>query len=169
MTQEPIRYYSNKNIKTALKSIFQAIQDLKNLKESRHFTIDGRLVGDIGEIIAELDYTLKLTENMQPLYDAVSDADGRQIQIKATFKNTLGFMKAYADNDVHYLGLKLYPDGSYEEVFNGPSKLIYEACNPENKTLQSGKLIALGVSKLRCIELPSGSIRIARRKISHDI
>ena len=56
-----------------------------------------------------------------PEYDATTD-DGRRVQIKATFKNSLTF-KTTPDL---YLGIKLFPDGSFEEVFNGPGQLIYD-------------------------------------------
>ena len=47
-------------IKEALTLIFHGIERLHEAFPSRTFTIDGRLVGDIGEVIAELENTLKL-------------------------------------------------------------------------------------------------------------
>jgi hypothetical protein len=49
-------------------------------------------------------------------------SDGRNVQVKATFKNSLTF-KTVPD---YYLGFRLHPDGRYEEVFNGPGNLIYK-------------------------------------------
>ncbi len=43
-------------------------------------------------------------------------------QIRATFKDSLTF-KTCPD---YYLGFKLYADGQYEEVFNGPGRVIRE-------------------------------------------
>ena len=45
-------------IKESLTLIFQGIERLHEAFPSRAFTIDGRLVGDIGEVIAELEYDL---------------------------------------------------------------------------------------------------------------
>ena len=39
-----------------------------------------------------------------------------------TFKDSLTFPSV----PDYYLGLKLHRDGTYEEVYNGPGKLIYE-------------------------------------------
>lgn len=47
-------------IKSALELIFQAIGQLKREFPSKEFTIDGTLVGDIGEVIATLEYDIKL-------------------------------------------------------------------------------------------------------------
>ena len=88
---------------------------------NREFTIDGRLVGDIGEIIAALEYDVVLYEISQPDHDGTTSA-GRRVQIKAKFKDSLTF-KTVPD---YYLGFKLFPDGRHEEIFNGPGNVIYE-------------------------------------------
>ena len=100
--------------------VFQGIELLTSTFPNRRFTVDGRLVGDIGEVIAELEYDITLDVVSQPDYDATT-SDGRRVQIKATFKDSLTF-KATPD---YFLGFKLFPDGRYEEVFNGPGGLIY--------------------------------------------
>ena len=98
-------------IKEGLTLIFQGIERLHEAFPSRAFTIDGRLVGDIGEVIAELEYDLTLDKVSVPDHDAQM-RDGRRVQIKATFKDSLTF-KTCPD---YYLGFKLYPDGEFEEV-----------------------------------------------------
>ena len=108
-------------INDALRLIFEGIERLKSAFSNRSFTIDGRLVGDVGEVIAALEYDLFLHDISQPNYDATT-SDGRNVQIKATFKELLTF-RTVPD---YYLGLKLYPDGRHEEVFNGPGKIIYD-------------------------------------------
>ena len=40
----------------ALRLIFQGIETLKTAFPNRAFAIDGRLVGDVGEVIAALEY-----------------------------------------------------------------------------------------------------------------
>ncbi len=112
-----------KPISEALRLIFQGIEILK--KESgnkRLFTIDGRLVGDIGEVIAAAEYDLVLDLVSQPRHDATTTDGRRNVQIKATFKDSLTF-KTVPD---YYLGLKLYRNGNHKEIFNGPGKVIYK-------------------------------------------
>ena len=106
-------------ISEALRLIFQGIDRLKEAFPNRAFTIDGRLVGDVGEVIAALEYALILDDVQQADHDAITP-DGRKVQIKATFKDSLTF-KTTPD---YYLGFKLFPDGRHEEIFNGPGKII---------------------------------------------
>ena len=89
-------------ISEALRLIFQGIENLKQEFPNRAFTIDGRLVGDVGEIIAALEYDVRLHDVSQPNHDGTT-SDGRNVQIKATFKDSLTF-KTVPD---YYLGFKL--------------------------------------------------------------
>src|SRR4030042_3840289 len=109
------------SIAEALKLIFQGISQLKRAFPIKEFTIDGRLVGDIGEVIAALEYDVELFDVLHKGHDGKT-SDGRLVQIKATFKDSLTF-RTVPD---YYLGLKLYRDGTHEEIYNGPGKLIYE-------------------------------------------
>lgn len=113
---------ATKTIGEALTSIFQGIACLHAAFPNRAFTIDGRLVGDVGEVLAELKYDLILDKVSAPDHDARM-RDGRRVQIKATFKESLTFRKC----PHYYLGLKLYPNGEFDEVFNGPGRLILES------------------------------------------
>jgi hypothetical protein len=101
--------------------VFDGIACLKRTFPNRAFTIDGRLVGDIGEVIAALEYDVELPKISKPGHDGTA-SDGRRVQIKATFKDSLTF-KTVPD---YYLGFKLFRDGTYEEIFNGPGSVIYE-------------------------------------------
>ncbi len=108
-------------ISQALADIFQGIQRLKKMFPNRAFTIDGRLVGDIGEVTAAREYDVKLNKTSQANHDGES-SDGRRVQIKATFKDHLT-LTTVPD---FYLGLKLAEDGTYEEIFNGPGNVIFQ-------------------------------------------
>jgi hypothetical protein len=76
-------------ITEGLRLIFQGVAHLEGAFPHRAFTIDGRLVGDVGEVIAALEYDIVLHEVSQAKHDAVT-SDGRNVQIKATFKNSRG-------------------------------------------------------------------------------
>ena len=107
-------------IASALKLIFQGINQLKSNFHGKEFTIDGRLVGDIGEVIAALGYDVKLYEVLEEGHDGKT-SDGRRVQIKATFKDQLTF-KTVPD---YYLGFKLYESGRHDEIYNGPGHYIF--------------------------------------------
>lgn len=107
--------------KNALFLIFKGIELLHRKYPNREFTIDGRLVGDIGEILAAENYDIELDLKSQPKHDGTM-IDGKRVQIKATFKDKLT-IKEIPD---YYLGLKINKDGTFEEIYNGPAKKIKE-------------------------------------------
>jgi hypothetical protein len=108
-------------ITASLELIFQGIARLTAAFPHRGFTIDGRLVGDIGEVIAALEYDVILDEISRPTHDGTTP-DGRNVQIKATFKKHLT-IRSIPD---YYLGFLLFSNGEFEEVYNGPGRPIAE-------------------------------------------
>jgi hypothetical protein len=133
---------NNKVISEALGLIFQGIERLKAAFPNRKFTIDGRLVGDIGEVIAELEYDITLDTVGRPHHDART-SDGRDVQIKATFKDSLTFVSV----PEYYLGFKLYADGDFEEVFNGPGSVLYDRYQSRKDI--GKKLLSFPIGELR--------------------
>jgi hypothetical protein len=125
----------------SLALIFQGISQLKSTFTARQFTIDGRLVG---ESLAELDYHVTLDTVSRELYDGVTP-DGRNVQIKATFQDHLTFTKA----PELYLGLKLYRDGTYDQIFNGPGQLIYDRY--AHRAHIGQKLLRFSITELKAI------------------
>ena len=109
----------NDIIKDSLDKIFDGIQQLRKSFLKKKFTIDGRLVGDIGEVIVERNYDVILYKKVAKNYDGIT-SDGKRVQIKATFKNSLTFSKI----PDYYLGIKINKAGSYTEIYNGPGKYI---------------------------------------------
>lgn len=108
-------------LKVKIKELLSIVNELdSHFEGKRRFTLDGRLVGDIGEIIAELHYDIKLDERSRHSYDAKSG--DKEIQIKATMKDSLTFRNC----DGYYLGMKIHTDGSFEEIYNGPASLIHQ-------------------------------------------
>jgi hypothetical protein len=131
------------NLQRGLRLIFEGIEYLRNsCGNSRQFTIDGRLVGDIGEIVAAREFEIILDERSRDDYDAKT-LGGSDVQIQATFQNDLTFKKSGG----LYLGLKLSPDGSHEVVFNGPARFIAEEY-AHRKGLGE-KLLSFPVARLR--------------------
>ncbi len=117
---DPILQYDL--LKSKLVEIRRIQEELKFifLDQNRNFTMDGRMVGDFGEIIAHLHYDLELDPRQRAKYDACKG--DMQIQIKATMQDALTFKNP----DGHYLGLRINPDGTFDEIYNGPARFIYE-------------------------------------------
>jgi hypothetical protein len=63
----------------------------------------------------------RLDKVTQPDHDGIT-SDGHRVQIKATFQDALTFKTV----PEYYLGLKLYQDGQFKEIYNGPGNLMFE-------------------------------------------
>jgi len=113
-------------LKVEIKKLHDSVSELKFLFESKKngFTLDGRLVGDIGEVIAEELFQIQLHDKLKHYYDAVTTYEPRlNIQIKATFKESLTYNHA----PDYYIGIKLNKEGDFEVIYNGPGKYIQKA------------------------------------------
>ena len=110
----------------------------------KKFTLDGRLVGDIGEVLVEDAYDLKLYEDVKKHHDAEC-SDGRLVQIKATMKKKLTFSADYVPN--YYLGVQVGADGALIEVFNGPGAIAWEVVKGRSKP--KNNLHSVSVDALR--------------------
>jgi len=119
------------------------VAQLQKAYPEKKFTLDGRLVGDIGEILVEATYDVKLFEDLQRHHDGTT-SDGRLVQIKATMKDSLTFPADHIPD--YYLGIKVHKDGSFSEVFNGPGALAWEAV--KNRKPPKTNLHSVGVTTL---------------------
>jgi hypothetical protein len=129
-------------IEEALAGLFTAVSMLQEAYPGKPFTPDGRLVGDIGEVVASLAYALTLNEGLTKHHDAITD-DGRHVQIKTTFGTTLTFPVHHVPD--YYLGIRMNRDGTFEEIYNGPGHLIQEQLSGRKptKTGLHGGLMAM--------------------------
>jgi len=133
---------------TNIEEIIELLSIIKQLQKkykNRKFTLDGRLVGDIGEIIVEQNYNVILFEKQAKMYDGYSN--NRKVQIKTTLKDKLTF--PYGINNVpdYYIGIKLYENGSFEEIYNGPGKNIYKIL--ENRKRPNNGYFSISISTLK--------------------
>ena len=124
-----------------VKKLIKIVSEMQEDYSHKKFTLDGRLVGDIGEILAEQLYDLKLLDGLQKAQDA--ESNGRLVQIKTTMKNTLGF----GDIPDYYLGLRVDENGDVEEIFNGPGSLVWELV--KNRKRPKNYLYSINLSSLR--------------------
>ena len=60
-------------------------------KYNRGFTLDGKLVGDIGEVLAAEKYGLELLPNNTAVHDAKEKDTKRLVQVKSSFNCTSYF------------------------------------------------------------------------------
>ena len=125
-----------------IKELYKITNELESSYPGRQFTIDGHLVGSIGEVIVAEHYGLELLRNSTETHDAVS-ADGKSVQIKATQINRI----AISSEPDYLIVIKLFSDGSWEEVYNGPGKPVWDNARKMQKNGQR----PISLSKLRCL------------------
>jgi hypothetical protein len=124
-----------------VKRLLSIVAEMEKDYPKKRFTLDGRLVGDLGEILAEQRYELTLHEGLTTLHDAISD--GRHVQIKTTMKKSLGF----SDIPDYYLGLRVDEDGEVDEIYNGPGAAIWEAI--KHRKRPKNYLFSVSISMLK--------------------
>lgn len=118
--------------------LHSAVDDLQDLF-GRRFTLDGHLVGSLGEIWAAHLYGIKLAKGSSPTHDGKAPG-GRLVQIKATQGAAIGLRS----EPEHLLVLRLDRKGTPEEVYNGPGALPWS---------RSGKLQRNGQRTIRLTTL----------------
>lgn len=108
----------------------------------RHFTPDGHMVGSIGECLVADAYGLELMNASNKGYDALSPS-GLQVEIKATQAKSV----AFRSQPKHTIAIKILPNGTFEEIFNGPGNLVWQQF--DGKPLPSNGQYQISLNKLK--------------------
>lgn len=108
----------------------------------RHFTPDGQMVGSIGECLVADAYGLELMNASNKGYDALSPS-GLQVEIKATQAKSV----AFRSQPEHTIAIKILPNGTFEEIFNGPGNLVWRQF--DGKPLPSNGQYQISLNKLK--------------------
>ena len=131
-----------------IKQLYKITNELEQTYPGRKFTVDGHLVGSIGEVIVAEHYGLSLLPNSTKTHDAVSK-EGKQVQIKATQVKSI----AISSEPDYLIVIRLLSDGSWEEIYNGPGKAAWDNAGKMQKNGQR----PISLSKLRNL---MGSVNI---------
>lgn len=107
-------------LKSLVQELYRVVGELGQLAEGRHFTPDGHLVGSIGEVLAAHHFDLELLAASARTHDAKQG--DKLVQVKAT----QGKRIAISSCPDHLLALKLNSDGSFNEIYNGPGKPVWD-------------------------------------------
>lgn len=135
-------------IPEAVKQMLAIVEQLCAAYPKKRFTLDGRLVGDIGEVLVEEAYDLTLFEDVKKHHDAECP-DGRLVQIKATMKKHLTFPADHIPN--YYIGVQIGADGTFIEIFNGPGATAWEAV--KDRVKPKTNLHSVSIHALRQLQL----------------
>lgn len=127
-----------------IKALYRITNELESNYPGRKFTIDGHLVGSIGEVIVAEYYGLTLLPNSTKTHDAVSK-DGKYVQIKSTQVQSISI----SSEPDYLIAIKLFSDASWEEVYNGPGKPVWDNAGKMQKNGQR----PISLSKLKKLAL----------------
>jgi len=126
--------------KTLIGQILKASAQL-SLITKRPFTPDGHMVGSIGEVYAQQYYGVELYPPSHKEHDGIWR--GREVQIKATQRTSVE-LKGPSEL---LLVLKINSDGSFEEVYNGDGKSVWQSLG-HRKATRAGE-IGISIEQLK--------------------
>lgn len=140
----------------SIKQLYSTVEELESMFLGRHFTPDGHMVGSIGECLVADVYGLNLMPASNKGYDAISTS-GLQVEIKATQSNSV----AFRSQPEHTIVIKILPNGTFEEIFNGPGNLVWQQFH--GKSLPTNGQYQISLNKLKELnKLVGESPRIPR-------
>lgn len=138
-----ITYTSEKMdlVKQQIQKLIDIVKELEAQFPGRHFTLDGHLVGSIGEVMAAYYYGIELFTASTEIHDG--EVEGKKVQIKISQQDNI-----IINHKPDYLiVLYLNKNGNIYEVYNGTGQLPWEnTSKPDshnNRHIRVNKLMEL--------------------------
>ena len=136
--------YTKENIEAAMghvRTLLDQVNVLETMFPGRHFTLDGHLVGSVGEVAAAYHYGIILFPPSTECHDGF--VGGRNVQIKITqTENVL-----IGERPEYLIVLYLARTGDIYEVYNGPGTIPWKVPGKPDKRgykhLRINKLMSL--------------------------
>ena len=139
-----------------VKQLYSTVSELESMFPGRHFTPDGHMVGSLGECLVAHAYGLELQTASNKGFDAIAP-DGSEVEIKATQSKSV----AFRSEPEHAIIIKILPDGTFEEAYNGPGGLVWQQFT--GRKLPSNGQFQISLTKLKALDRQvSDSDRVPR-------
>lgn len=146
----------------ALKQLYDARNALREHFPGLSFTLDGRMVGDVGEAIATRQWAFTPLPSNSKTHD-VTTASGLKVQIKTTQQTQngkgvgLGLDKRSFD---HLIVIQIHEDATYNVLYDGPGSYL-------DKKRDGKKSASLTVKQLRELntEVPKNEKILANNQL----
>lgn len=128
-------------VKAKVQNLISIVKELEADFPGRHFTLDGHLVGSIGEVMAAYYYGIELCAASAVAHDG--EIDGKRVQIKISQQDDI-----VINHEPEYLiVLYLRKNGDVFEVYNGPGKGPWNSASKRdshnNRHMRVNKLMEL--------------------------
>jgi len=127
-----------------IKQLYSTVSKLEEMLPGRHFTPDGHIVGSIGECLVADAYKLELMPASNKGYDALSQ-NGTKVEIKATQSRSVAFRSC----PEHTIIIKILPDGTFQEFYNGPGEIIWRQF--KDRVLPSNGQYQISLGKVKSL------------------
>ena len=131
-----------KPLTAIIQDLFRTVCELESRYPGRKFSIDGHLLGSIGEVIAAEYYGLTLLPNSSEMHDA-KDRQGRLIQIKATQIDRISI----SSEPDYLIAIQITSDGNWSEIYNGAGSRVW---NNSGKMQKNGQR-PISIAKLKLL------------------
>ena len=134
--------------------MYSVVKELEEefVNEERKFTLDGHLVGSIGEVVAAYAFGLTLYPPGIETHDAEAE-DGKRVQVKLTGGTNSISLSSKPD---HLIVLQLR-DYQFSVVYNGPGAAVWDRCGGD-PAIRGQRPIRLSI--LRSLQPDEPSIRM---------
>ena len=128
-------------IKEKVQQLIGIVKELEKDFPGRHFTLDGHLVGSIGEVMASYFYGIELYAASAVAHDG--EIEGKKVQVKITQQEDV-----VINHEPEYLiALYLNKNGEVYEIYNGPGKEPWDSASKRdshnNRHMRVNKLMEL--------------------------
>ena len=131
-----------KPLTAIIQDLFRTVCELESRYPGRKFSIDGHLLGSIGEVIAAEYYGLTLLPNSSERHDA-KDRHGRLIQIKATQIDRISI----SSEPDYLIVIQITSDGNWSEIYNEAGSRVW---NNAGKMQKNGQR-PISIAKLKLL------------------
>lgn len=138
---------TEKSMAEIIQNLFGTVFELENRYPGRKFSIDGHLLGSIGEVIVAEHYGLTLLKNSSEKHDAV-DKRKRLVQIKATQINRI----AISSEPDYLIVIQISPNGDWTEIYNGLGSRVWNNAGKMQKNGQRPISIAKLKTLMECVK-----------------
>jgi hypothetical protein len=101
-------------------------------EDNRRFTVDGHLLGSLGEVYTKEKFDLELLPNSEKIHDA-KDKRGNFYQIKITQRDKI-FLKTEPDN---LIVIAIDEIGYPKIIYNGDGKTVWNLIKDKNQIHKS--------------------------------
>ena len=133
---------THESISEIIRDLFETVRELEQRYPGRKFSIDGHLLGSLGEVIAAEHYGLTLLPNSFEKHDA-KDKHGCLVQIKTTQINRI----AISSEPDYLIVIQIMPNGNWSEIYNGAGSRVW---NNAGKMQKNGQR-PISIAKLKML------------------